>query len=385
MGLNRPVVIIGALLAVTATRPAAAQEGGLAGVGVASGISAGMSAQSGLGITAGQATKGMRRPSNSGNANDLIDAAGNLSAGGPGGAAPGGGGAVGAAAGGGGGSAGTGGPIHWSNETGQDFLNELLRGGRYVRTVRVSTKKGSRRPARLTASQRRLQARRRVTRRALPGWIAHYLPDDRYKITSQLWAFVSTETDHYYYRAWAPGVLRQSRDHVIGFHSWQAAMLAGYRPDPVSKPAPGAQFAYLASLTRGPHLTKLIEYAYAGQVNPDEFDGIVKYANDVAQLINRRKDLRPLMSSTIDQVLGASIGEGDFPTSVGVAAAPPSAPIGPNVPGMTPAGAPAGGPGGPPRPIAANTEQPMGTGDKRDNEFNSFSNRAGSLAATNKR
>lgn len=62
-----------------------------------------------------------------------------------------------------------------------------------------------------------------------PNWIRHYLGDDRYKIAGGAWRVVSTETDTYYYPAWAPEMLRQSNGIVIGFPSSAAAEEAGYK------------------------------------------------------------------------------------------------------------------------------------------------------------
>jgi hypothetical protein len=60
-------------------------------------------------------------------------------------------------------------------------------------------------------------------------WIRHYLPDDRYKLKGGAWKVVSTETDTFYYPAWAPEMLRQPAGIVIGFPSAAAAEEAGYK------------------------------------------------------------------------------------------------------------------------------------------------------------
>lgn len=62
------------------------------------------------------------------------------------------------------------------------------------------------------------------------GWIRHYLGDDRYKIAGKVWKFVSTERDRYFYPPWAPEMLRQSANTVIGFASADDAIEAGYAP-----------------------------------------------------------------------------------------------------------------------------------------------------------
>lgn len=66
------------------------------------------------------------------------------------------------------------------------------------------------------------------------NWLAHYLPDDRYKIAGGVWKYVSTDLDTYYHRPDSPLMLRQSAGRVIGFASAAEAEEAGY------KPAPGA-------------------------------------------------------------------------------------------------------------------------------------------------
>jgi hypothetical protein len=107
--------------------------------------------------------------------------------------------------------------------------------------------------SRLTPAERRRVLAQKY-RKPPVGYLGYYLPQDRYKITSNVWRYVSIEDDpgrypvRYYYRPSAPtmlallsrsprGIRRYNR--VIGFHTWQDAMLAGYRPDPVTKPEPG--------------------------------------------------------------------------------------------------------------------------------------------------
>lgn len=62
------------------------------------------------------------------------------------------------------------------------------------------------------------------------NWIRHYLGDDRYKVAGGVWKVVSTELDRYYYPAWAPEMLSQKPDIVIGFSSPAEAEEAGYMP-----------------------------------------------------------------------------------------------------------------------------------------------------------
>jgi hypothetical protein len=69
-------------------------------------------------------------------------------------------------------------------------------------------------------------------KKSAPGWLSHYLPDDRYKIEGKVWKYVSTDLDTYYHRPDSPNMLRQSADRVIGFASAREAEEAGYKPDP---------------------------------------------------------------------------------------------------------------------------------------------------------
>ena len=62
-------------------------------------------------------------------------------------------------------------------------------------------------------------------------WLAHYLPNDRYKIAGNIWKYVSTNLDTYYHLPSSPNMMRQPNDNVIGFASAAAAEEAGYKPD----------------------------------------------------------------------------------------------------------------------------------------------------------
>lgn len=73
-------------------------------------------------------------------------------------------------------------------------------------------------------------------------WIAHYLPDDRYKVVGGVWKVVSTDLDTYYHRPNCPNIQRQSADNVIGFSSAKDAEDSGYRPDPMC--SPNVDFSY---------------------------------------------------------------------------------------------------------------------------------------------
>ncbi len=63
-------------------------------------------------------------------------------------------------------------------------------------------------------------------------WLAHYLPDDRYKIAGGVWKYVSTDLDTYYHRPESAYMMSQPAGRVIGFSSAAEAEEAGYRPDP---------------------------------------------------------------------------------------------------------------------------------------------------------
>ena len=76
------------------------------------------------------------------------------------------------------------------------------------------------------------KAAARLKKNPPAAWIAHYLPDDRYKVAGGVWKYVSTNLDTYYHRPDSPNMLRQPANNVIGFPSAQAAEEAGYRPDP---------------------------------------------------------------------------------------------------------------------------------------------------------
>lgn len=69
-----------------------------------------------------------------------------------------------------------------------------------------------------------------------PGYLRHYLGDDRYKIAGHVWQVVSTETDTNFHLPTCPKMLRQSAGSVIGFASIGDAVEAGYEPDPACNP-----------------------------------------------------------------------------------------------------------------------------------------------------
>lgn len=71
----------------------------------------------------------------------------------------------------------------------------------------------------------------RLKKHPTSSWLAHYLPDDRYKIAGGIWKYVSTDLDTYYHRPDSPNMLRQPAGTVIGFSSAAEAEEAGYRAD----------------------------------------------------------------------------------------------------------------------------------------------------------
>ncbi len=64
-----------------------------------------------------------------------------------------------------------------------------------------------------------------------PGWIRHYLGDDRYKLGTT-WRVVTTPNDPYYYPPFAREMLMAPPGQIIGFASAQDAQEAGYAPAP---------------------------------------------------------------------------------------------------------------------------------------------------------
>lgn len=269
-------------------------------------------------------------------------------------------------------------PLHWGAEKGEDYVRELRSSGgasgtSHRRRTRLSARQQaarSRRLSHMTAQQRKKMINAKYKKPPV-GYLAYYLPEDRYKVASHVWQFVSIEDDRgrypvkYYYRPWAASFLRilgstptksQARyNRVIGFHTWQDAMQAGYRPDPISKPEPGQQLVQIARLTHEPQLAHYLEWLYAGQITPDAFTQNFAYIQQVSRLVNAKKYTRPYMSETIGLVLGAAIGENDLPAYIGPGPVQQDNQNG----GMgAPGGAP-GMPGGPMEPAAAPGAPPM--------------------------
>lgn len=218
-------------------------------------------------------------------------------------------------------------PLAGRPGTGGAILGQLLAPRRFpnpTRTRRSARAQAaySRRVSRLspTARKKLVLGKYRIAPR---GYLASYLPADRYKF-AKAWKFVSTETDTFYYRPQDLARRRFNPNRVIGFRTWQDAMLAGYRPDPVSRPEPGNQLAYLATLTRDEPLTQYIEYIYSGQVSPSSVTSTTNYIRRVKSVIDRNPRARPYQRQTINSILLASL-TGDaslIPRQLGAPPAP---------------------------------------------------------------
>ncbi len=275
------------------------------------------------------------------------------------------------------------------NITGENVIANLLRSSKLAgrpiptRKNRSSTQRSrySRRVNRSTPAQRTQNVLQKYQKPPV-GWLSYYLKDDRYKVASSVWNYVTIEDDQgrypvkYYYRPSSPRMLAllsrspkniRRANRVIGFRTWQDAMIAGYQPDPISQPAPASQIVKLARLTRGPMLARYVEYVYAGQITPTSFDANYRYFQSVAQTVNADRRTRPLLSKAVNLAVGAAIGQNAPPGSITIKSryvqrtktvqSSTTAPGLPAAPGM--AGGPgmpgAGGsgmmpPGAPPRP-----------------------------------
>lgn len=243
-------------------------------------------------------------------------------------------------------------PLKWGPDSGDDMVRQLT-SVRKKPAARQTTRRSATRArnvARMTPKQRSKMVNAKYKKPPV-GYLAWYLPEDRYKLTSRVWQFVTTPNDRFYYHPSAPAMKLRHPARVIGFHTWQDAMIAGYRPDPATKPAPGPQLAHLASLTRGPMLSRYFEYVYAGQVTPEAFAANYKYTRYVADLVASKSHTRHLVDETVDQVIGASLGLNPTPRYVGTM--PPAATTmqGEGLPPMPVPDAPmAAEPGMPPTP-----------------------------------
>ena len=217
----------------------------------------------------------------------------------------------------------------FATPSGRDIVGQLTvaRVSRAIPVKRNLTPKQRAQEARRIAAMTPAQRKKLVLKKydiAPTGWLSSYLPADRYKF-GKVWQYVSTETDRHYYRPQDMARKKFNANRVIGFRTWQLAMQAGYSPDPISKPAPGAQIAALARYTRGPNFYRFVEFTYAGQVSPSSFEQTYDYARRVTGALNSSPNGRRYLSNTLDRVFQATV-EGDpslIPRTVG---GPPPAP-----------------------------------------------------------
>ena len=244
-------------------------------------------------------------------------------------------------------------PIRQGSASGRSIVSQLRSGSPNrsipVRKNLTSTQRATeaRRIANMTPAQRKKLVLKKYDI-APRGWLASYLPADRYKF-GKVWQYVSTETDTRYYRPQDMARRGFNANKVIGFRTWQLAMLAGYTPDPISKPAPGPQIVALAQYTNGPNFYRFVEYTYAGQVSPAQFEGSYNYARKVTNALRSSKEGRKYLGNTLDRVFQAIVeGNPDLiPKTVG---GPPPAPAtqtgagAAGAQGMPATGAPAGAP-----------------------------------------
>jgi hypothetical protein len=378
--LNKRLLIFAAgVLSLSAIGGVAVYAQTLAGTGAAIGAGATLGAAGGAGLlTPGE----YARPATGAAAGAQNAQAAAMEGEPGGGGAPGAGGAGGANAN----APTTPPPLKWGPDTGDDMVRQLTSVRRPARRASVKTTRRSARRASAVGSMSKTQRTKMVMskyKKPPVGYLSWYLKEDRYKVTSKVWQFVTTPNDKFYYRPWAPAMRLRNPARVIGFHTWQDAMIAGYRPDPITKPEPGQQLAYLATLTRGPMLSRYFEYVYAGQITPAAFDANYKYVRYVARLVSQRKDTRPLVGETVEQVLGAALGLNPMPTSVG--GPPPSAQNnnvmnGAEAGGMPPDAMPPGATTPPGMAPGSTPNIPNPGMDKREDQYNQFGQRAGGLA-----
>ncbi len=245
-------------------------------------------------------------------------------------------------------------PLAGRSGSGGAILGQLL--ARPFRPIPEQKRRSARGQAAYSRNVSRLSAKGRKKlvlgkyKIAPRGYLASYLPQDRYKF-AKAWKFVSTETDQFYYRPQDMSRRGFNANRVIGFRTWQDAMLAGYRPDPISKPEPGNQLAFLASLTRDEPLVQYVEYIYTGQVSPASVTATTNYVRRVKTIIDRNPRARQYQRETVNSILMASL-TGDasqIPTQLGVMPLQPAGIIGnPQFPTATVPGGPPPGFQGPP-------------------------------------
>jgi len=197
-------------------------------------------------------------------------------------------------------------PEKWGNENGRQMLQQLT--GTPHRRYSAGNVGNSRRHRGNVLAKYQKPPK---------GWLAYYLPEDRYKVTSKIWQVTTTPNDKYYYEPWVLATKHRPASQVIGFHTWQDAMIAGYRPDPKSLPAPGRQLAMMASYSKGPMMEKYIEFVYAGQIAPVVFDENYNYVMKVAHQVESSSHWSHLLVPTVEQAIGSTIGLTSAPRAVG--------------------------------------------------------------------
>ncbi len=224
--------------------------------------------------------------------------------------------------------------VRWGKETGMDFLRELLnQPTRAKATGKIGSHQLSKKQLAKLPPKTRSKIIAQQYQKPPVGYLSFYLPQDRYKVTSSVWRYVLIEDDRarypvkYYWAPSSPAFLRilaqrpiksQPRyNRVIGFHTWQEAMLAGYRPDPISKPAPAPQIVALSNISSRESLARYVEFVYGGQISPAVFERNYRYITRVRGIIGARKDLGAYMKPTISQILLAATGIGEVPRQVG--------------------------------------------------------------------
>jgi hypothetical protein len=118
------------------------------------------------------------------------------------------------------------------------LLGALVVGAASFHISKAAPAPGSKRPGPAAVQAARLK------KYPPPGYLSHYLPDDRYKIAGGVWKYVSTDLDTYYHVPQSPNMMRQPADRVIGFANVRDAEEAGYIADPTdgtaSKASPTA-------------------------------------------------------------------------------------------------------------------------------------------------
>jgi hypothetical protein len=196
-------------------------------------------------------------------------------------------------------------PERWGNENGEQMIHQL-----------TSHRHVSYSPGNVGKGRRHHNVLAKYIKPAR-GWLGYYLPQDRYKVTSHIWKYTTTPNDKFYYDPWVLATKHRPAGQVIGFNTWQDAMIAGYRPDPVSLPAPGRQLAILSSYSQGDMMQKFIEFTYAGQITPVVFDEDYRYVMSVAHTVESSSHWSYLLEPTVDQAIGSTLGLTSRPTQVG--------------------------------------------------------------------